>query len=93
MREAIETTIRQDAATDASFRAALIADSVNALGKRYGIAVPASMRIRVIEEQPDEVVLVLPAARGADLSELELELAAGGSTYTDNPCGNTSTVN
>lgn len=93
MRSAIETRVREDAAGDPAFRAALIADAAAAVSERYGLDVPSGTRIRVIEEAADEVVLVLPALRGTELSELELELVAGGSTYTDSPCGNTSTVN
>ena len=93
MRAEIETSIRRDAEADPAFRAALISDPAAALSERYGTGIPGGITLRVVEESADEVVLVLPAQRGTELSELELELVAGGSTYTDNPCGNTSTVN
>jgi hypothetical protein len=48
-----------------------------------GIPLPANVTIRVVEEQPGEVVLVLPAtlpASGSQLSDSEPEAVAGGGT-------------
>ena len=78
MREDIETTIRNDAAADAAFRAALIADPATAISERYGTGVPGGITLRVVEESADEVILVLPFDRSAvQLSESDLDIATG----------------
>jgi len=89
MRENIENQIREDAAADAAFRAALIADPAAALSERYGAAIPSGISLRVLEESSDEVILVLPSADLAtQLSESDLDVAAGASDYgvTNNHC-------
>jgi len=90
MRSKIETQIRDDAATDPAFRAALISDPAAALSERYGTAIPDALSLRVVEESPDEVLLVLPSADfDAMLSESDLDIATGAETYgnfTDNHC-------
>jgi hypothetical protein len=69
------------AATDPEFRKRLIEDPNAALREQTGVPLPPTVTIRVIEEQPGEVVLVLPArdaASGRQLSDAELEGVAGG---------------
>lgn len=68
--------------TDPEFRKRLIEDPNAALQEQIGVPLPATVTIRVVEEQPGEVVLVLPAqgtASGTQLSDADLEAAAGGS--------------
>ena len=64
---------------DEEFRAKLVSDPRSAVSEELGVEIPESLNVRVIEEEADEVVLVLPAAAGEALSEEELAEAAGGS--------------
>jgi hypothetical protein len=69
------------AEADPQFRAKLLKNPKDALQEQFGIATPANISVRVIEEQPGEVVLVLPARHlqsGVELSDAELEGVAGG---------------
>ena len=89
MRENIENVIREDAAGDSDFRAALLADPATALTERYGAAIPAGLSLRVVEEAADEVILVLPSNDlASQLSESDLDVATGASDYgvTNNHC-------
>ena len=83
MRSEIETTIRRDATTDPTFRAALISDPATAISERYGQDVPRGLTLRVLEEAADEVVLVLPVDRSAmQFSESDLDVI-NGAAYTN----------
>lgn len=71
------------AASDPEFRAELLANPKEAISRQLGIPLPANINVRVIEEQPGEVILVLPARAmqsGSTLSDADLEAVAGGST-------------
>jgi hypothetical protein len=74
------------AAADADFRAALLgADPRPAIAAELGIELPADLTVRVVEETPGEVVLVLPVALApGELADAELAGIAGGSA--DNYC-------
>jgi hypothetical protein len=69
-----------DKAKDASFRKALMADPKASLEKALGAEIPASVKVKVIEESADTVYLVLPAVtkEGAELDDAQLEKVAGG---------------
>jgi hypothetical protein len=70
------------AGTDPAFRAQLLENPKSAISETLGIPLPESVAIRVIEEQPGEVVLVLPSQSmraGAELPDENLEEVAGGS--------------
>ena len=82
MRSTIETQIREDAANDAAFRAALISDPHQAIAERYGMDIPGGLNVRVVEEAADEVVLVLPIDRSdMAFSESDLDAAMGAAIY------------
>ena len=49
---------------DASFRAQLIADPKTTLATELGVDLPAEMVVRVIEEEPTTVYLLLPPVDG-----------------------------
>jgi hypothetical protein len=69
------------ASSDPTFRDQLLRDPREAIQEEIGIPLPANITIRVVEEQPGEVILVLPAqsmAPGTTLSDADLEAAAGG---------------
>lgn len=80
-RADVEDVIRTQAETDAAFRARLIADPRGAIAELFRAEPKADLTFSVIEEQPGEVVLVLPAAKD-ELSVAELDQALGGATYT-----------
>jgi hypothetical protein len=72
------------ASTDPEFRAQLLENPKEAISKQLGIPFPKGITIRAIEEQPGEVVLVLPArtlGSGTRLSGEELERVAGGGSW------------
>jgi hypothetical protein len=76
-REDAERRIRERAATDADFRAELLADPRTALESEFGTEIPERISVHVHEETLSEIHLVLPPADGA-LSEEELDMVAGG---------------
>lgn len=80
-RSTVEQAIRDAAGSDADLRARLIAAPAEALTEMFGTAPRADLSFRVVEEQPGEVVLVLPAAND-ELSAAELDQASGGASYT-----------
>ncbi len=62
---------------DDGFKQALIADPVAVLG-REGVAVPAGVAVRVVEDSHDLVHLVLPPKLGDGVSGPILAAIAGG---------------
>jgi hypothetical protein len=60
--------------------------------QELGVSIPASMEIRVVEETPSTLYLVLPSqpiAPGQELSDRDLEQVAGGwseNTVVCDPC-------
>jgi hypothetical protein len=69
------------AVSDPAFRQELLANPSEAIQDGLGFQLPPNVRVRVIEEQPGEVIVVLPAqpvASGSALSDADLELVAGG---------------
>ena len=76
-RSEIEQKLIEKSEQDPAFRRRLLAQPRETLEKEFGIAVPASVNLQVIEETANSLMLVLPAAAG-ELSDLELEAVAGG---------------
>lgn len=77
LRHEAEARLRDKAAKDPEFRRRLIADPHSAISQELGIEIPATQKIKVIEEGANESYLVLPPAF-QDLSDDELEAVAGG---------------
>lgn len=80
-----EQQVIERAAADPTFRAQLLENPRQALQQELGVSIPESTAIRVLEEQPGEVILVLPARQlqaGDELSNQDLEMAAGGTPNT-----------
>lgn len=81
-RPEFERDVILRAQADADFRKALLADPRTTLCQAYGIEIPPSVELQVLEETPDRLYLVLPAARGPEeLSDDDLAQVAGGAGH------------
>lgn len=78
--ESVEAMIRARAKRDPGFRTRLREDPAGAVAETLDIDVSEGVRVRVVEESPGEVVVVLPAglADPCELTLKELELMADG---------------
>jgi hypothetical protein len=81
MRRDDEQRIIERALSDPDFRARLLENPREAILEALEIWISPATSIRVVEEQPGELVLVLPARPmepGDVLSEMDLEQVSGG---------------
>ncbi len=82
-RAAFEGAIRQMAATNPAFRAELSSNPTEALKAAFGLDLPADFNLRVVNEKPGELVLVLPSpVRELNDDELDVVSGAGLSTFS-----------
>ena len=82
-RQELEAGLIERAAKDEAFRRALVEDPRGTLERELGVQVPEGVGLTVLEETPTTRYLVLPPAPRRDDSELsdaDLDAAAGGST-------------
>jgi len=79
-RGEINDIISKYAAKDEKYRGALMADPKRILGMQMGQKLPDFINVKVVEETADTIYLVLPhtPAEGAELSDADLEMVAGG---------------
>jgi hypothetical protein len=77
-RQDFEREVITRAGTDPAFRAELLADPRAAVKKTYGVDLPPSIELRVVEETPSVFYLVLPL-KSAELTDEQLAAVAGGS--------------
>ena len=77
LRHEVEAKLREMASKDPEFRKKLIADPAGTITSTLGIELPKTLKLRVIEEAPNEGILVLPPT-SFELSDDLLEAAAGG---------------
>jgi hypothetical protein len=83
-RHALEAVVSR-AATDATFRAALLTDPRGAIQQAFGVRIPADVRVRFVERPTDvDALIVLPDMRGTDgeLTDSDLESVTGGAQQT-----------
>ena len=80
--------VRNLAAKDKGFRADLLANPVEAIGKLIGEELPENYSIKVIESDPAyTATFVLPLMLSDGLSDAELASVAGGSDCGELSCG------
>ncbi|PTX99691.1 NHLP leader peptide family natural product precursor [Verrucomicrobia bacterium LW23] len=79
-RKEIEAEIVELAASNPEFREAFIANPRAVIERQFGLRIPASVSLNVVQESPTSLCMVLPAASTeGKLSDKELEAVAGGS--------------
>ena len=81
-RKQIEEALVARAENDEAFRRSLLSNPRDILAKDFGITIPPSVRLNVVEESTSNLYLVLPvraaAANSGELTDRELEAVAGG---------------
>jgi len=81
-RAKLEQMLIEKAMKDESFRKQLLENPREIVEQETGMKLPAGIDIRVLEEKPDQVFLVLPPVRNTEsseeLTEAELSNVAGG---------------
>jgi len=84
-KKELEAKIIAKALKDEKFRQELIKDPKGCFEKEFGISIPGSIVINVVEEKEGEVCIVLPAMENqeGELSEMEMESVAGGWSGAD----------
>ena len=76
-RQDFERDVITRAGADPAFRAELLADPRAAIKKAYGVELPPSLELRVVEETPSVFYLVLPL-QSEELTDEQLAAVAGG---------------
>jgi hypothetical protein len=86
MRTQYTDELLQRAERDDEFRARLLSDPPGAISEQLGVELPDTLNPKVIEEHPNEVILVLPAKlqSGALRDEEPAGVAGGSGSW----CGN-----
>lgn len=81
-KEQLEQRIIEKAMKDEQFREKLMASPNETIEQELGVKLPASLRINVLEEKPDNVYLVIPMTTrehaDEELTEAELGNVVGG---------------
>ena len=81
-RQQIESHLIEKSMRDAAFREQLLTAPRATLESELGLQLPQGFQVRVAEESPDYLLLVLPPVIG-ELSDLELDAVAGGKRATN----------
>jgi hypothetical protein len=80
-QETIQEQVAARAIKDPGFRQALLSDPRTVLAREYNVHLPKHVAVRVLEEAPNTLTLVLPAREEAvlELTEADLRGVSGGS--------------
>ena len=80
-RQEFEESLTRKALGDEAFRAKLLADPDATIRAEIGFDLPENVDIKVIEEPEQSLYIVLPppVKAGKELSDRDLDVAAGGS--------------
>ena len=93
-RAEMERRLIEKSLQDEDFRQQLLADPKAIVERELGTRLPEGVRVVAVEETAETIYLVLPSAspagEGGDLSDLDLEAVAGGTSagcpsITDDP--------
>jgi len=79
-RKILEEWIRWKASSDLKFRNRVMSNPGETLESVFGVSIPESLNIRILTEEKNQFILVIPHLQKAEdeLSEKELETVAGG---------------
>ena len=85
-RADVEQALIRKSREDESFRGRLLAEPKATIEQELGEKLPAELEVRMLEETPNTLYLVLPTGgttrRSSDeLSDVELDTVAGGGTF------------
>jgi hypothetical protein len=80
----VKDEVAAQAVQDSDFRAALLKDPKAALADEYGLEPSffAKFNVRIVAEEPNELVITIPAASAdGELTDDQLEAVAGGAAF------------
>jgi hypothetical protein len=79
----VKDEVALQAVQDEDFRAALLKDPTAALCTEYGLEPSffSELKLRVVEEKANELVLVVPPPADDELTDEQLETVAGGAAF------------
>ncbi len=91
-RQHLEQLLIEKAMKDEVFRKQLIDNPVAVIENETGMKIPEAFHIKILEEDPQTVFLILPSVSGQgsemELSEEELESISGGNDLWSKNLGN-----
>ena len=91
VRSEVERRLVQRSIEDEDFRQKLLDDPKGALEQELETQLPEDVEVRVVEESPKTIYLVLPGTslpleEGGELSDQALDAVAGGGTWAGETC-------